>query len=98
MAIAPARTQQLNASRQLGMRRILIDELHALGIAACSRCLCRGGKLMRVFLLVLLLLSTSMLGGCELIGNIFQAGMWVGMIVVLLVLVGIAFVAGKLRG
>lgn len=53
---------------------------------------------MRVFLLVLLLLSTLVLGGCELIGNIFQAGMWVGMIVVLLVLVGIAFVAGKLRG
>lgn len=53
---------------------------------------------MRVFLLVLLLLSTLMLGGCELIGNIFQAGMWVGVILVLLVLGGIAFLAGKLRG
>lgn len=98
MAIAPARTQQLNASRQLGMRRILIDEFDKLGIDPCRRGLCRGGKLMRVVLLVLLLLSTLMLGGCELIGNIFQAGMWVGMIVVLLVLGGIAFLAGKLRG
>lgn len=80
------------------MRRILIDEFEALGIAACTRGLCRGGKLMRVFLLVLLLLSTLMLGGCELIGNIFQAGMWVGVILVLLVLGGIAFLAGKLRG
>jgi len=98
MVIAPARTQQHNASRQLGMRRILVDEFEAHGIAACSRGLCRGGKLMRVFLLVLLLLSTLTLGGCELIGDIFQAGMWVGVIVVLLVLGGIAFLAGKLRG
>ena len=53
---------------------------------------------MRALLIMLVLLSTLMLGGCELIGNIFQAGVWVGVILVLLILGGIAFVAAKLRG
>ena len=57
----------------------------------------RGGDV-RALLIVLVLLSTLMLGGCELIGNIFQAGVWVGVILVLLILGGIAFVAAKLRG
>lgn len=52
---------------------------------------------MRTLLFVLLLLSTMTLAGCEVIGNIFQAGMWVGMILVVLVLAGIAFIAAKLR-
>lgn len=53
---------------------------------------------MRALLFVLLLLSTLMLGGCELIGDIFQAGVWVGVILVVLVVAGIAFLAAKLRG
>lgn len=52
---------------------------------------------MRTLLFVLLLLSTMTLAGCEVIGNIFQAGMWVGMILVVLILAGIAFIAAKLR-
>ena len=40
---------------------------------------------MRALWVILLLLSTLMMSGCELIGNIFQAGMWVGVILVLLV-------------
>ena len=44
-------------------------------------------------LLVLLLISS----GCELIGNIFQAGMWVGVIGLLLVLGIIGFLVTKLR-
>lgn len=53
---------------------------------------------MRWLLLTLLLLSTVTLGGCELIGNIFQAGVWVGVILVVLILAGIGFVAARLRG
>ena len=52
---------------------------------------------MRTLLFVLLLLSTMTLAGCDVIGNIFQAGMWVGMILVVLILAGVAFIAGKLR-
>jgi hypothetical protein len=52
---------------------------------------------MRAFWVILLLLSTLMMSGCELIGNIFQAGMWVGVILVLLVIGGMTFLAAKLR-
>ena len=53
---------------------------------------------MRALLLALLLLSTLMLGGCELIGGIFKAGVWVGVLLVLLIIGGVAFLAVKLRG
>ena len=33
----------------------------------------------------LLVISTMILTGCELIGDIFQAGVWVGVILVILV-------------
>jgi hypothetical protein len=36
--------------------------------------------------LLLLLLSTMALAGCEVIGDIFQAGVWVGVVLVLLVI------------
>jgi hypothetical protein len=38
------------------------------------------------YLFVLLLLSTMALAGCEVIGDIFQAGVWVGVVLVLLVI------------
>ncbi len=53
---------------------------------------------MRTLLLILVLLSTLTLGGCEMIGNIFQAGMAVGVIVVLLVIGVIVVVGRKLMG
>lgn len=53
---------------------------------------------MRTLLLILVLLSTVTLGGCELVGNIFQAGMAVGVIVVLLVIAVIVVVGRKLMG
>jgi hypothetical protein len=53
---------------------------------------------MQVLLLVLILLSTLVLGGCELIGDIFQAGVWVGVILVVLLLAGVGFLVAKLRG
>jgi hypothetical protein len=53
---------------------------------------------MQVLLLVIMLLSTLALGGCEVIGDIFQAGMWVGVIGVVLVLAVVGFLVAKLRG
>ena len=38
---------------------------------------------------MLLVISTIMLAGCELVGDIFEAGVWVGVILVILV-VGLA--------
>jgi hypothetical protein len=34
----------------------------------------------------LLLISTMMLAGCELVGDIFEAGVWVGIILVVLII------------
>ena len=33
----------------------------------------------------LLVISTVMLAGCELVGDIFEAGVWVGVILVILI-------------
>ena len=57
----------------------------------------RGGGLMRTLLLILVLMSTVLMGGCELIGDIFQAGIAVGVIMVVIVVALIAFLARKLR-
>jgi hypothetical protein len=51
---------------------------------------------MRTLLLLLVLLSTLTLTGCELVGDIFQAGMAVGIIVVVLVIAGLAFLGRKI--
>jgi hypothetical protein len=47
-------------------------------------------------LLVLLLVALP-LAGCEAIGDIFQAGMAVGVIAILAVIAVIAFIVGKIR-
>ena len=46
-------------------------------------------------MLILLLLSTVLLGGCELVGDVFQAGMAVGVIAVLVIIAGLVFVVRK---
>ncbi|HUE87022.1 MAG TPA: hypothetical protein VMO26_13185 [Vicinamibacterales bacterium] len=51
---------------------------------------------MRTLLLILMLFSTLTLGGCELVGDIFQAGMAVGVILVLLVIGGVVVLGRKL--
>jgi hypothetical protein len=53
---------------------------------------------MRVLLLILMLLSTLILGGCELVGDIFQAGMAVGVIAVVVVIGLIIWLGSKLMG
>lgn len=47
--------------------------------------------------LVLLVLLSLASAGCEVIGDIFQAGFWVGTIVVIIILAGVAMLASRLR-
>ena len=54
-----------------------------------------GWNLMRVMLIVLLAMSAA---GCELIGGIFKAGVWVGAIAVILVIVLLVVVVAKVKG
>jgi hypothetical protein len=54
---------------------------------------------MRSLLLVMLLvLSGLTLTGCEAITGIFKAGMWTGVIMVVVVLMIVGFIAAKIRG
>lgn len=48
-------------------------------------------------LLVILTLAMAS-AGCELVGDIFQAGMWVGVILVVLAVVAVMWIIGKVRG
>ena len=52
------------------------------------------GMILRLLAVIVLAISVS---ACEAIGTIFEAGMWVGVIMVVLVLGIVAFVASKLR-
>jgi hypothetical protein len=40
--------------------------------------------------------ATLALAGCELIGNIFEAGVWTGVIIVVAVVVGLGFLVTRL--
>ena len=53
------------------------------------------GTLPRMTALVLLGMSTS---GCEVVGGIFKAGVWVGAMAVVAVIVVIVFAIAKMRG
>jgi hypothetical protein len=48
----------------------------------------------RLLLILLVAISAS---GCGIIGGIFKAGMWVGIIIVVLVLAVIMWLVGKAR-
>ena len=51
------------------------------------------------FLLALLLVLTVIpLAGCEVVGGIFKAGMWVGVLLVVAIIGAVAFIATKIRG
>ena len=53
---------------------------------------------MRFLWLTLLVLAAIPLAGCEIVGNIFQAGMWVGALFIVLIIAAVAFIAVKIRG
>lgn len=49
----------------------------------------------RVFLVLVLALAVS---GCELVGGIFKAGFWTGIILVAVIAVGLMVLVTKMRG
>ena len=53
---------------------------------------------MRTLLLLLVLLSTLLMGACEIAGDIFKAGFWVGIVAVVLIVAGIVFLGRKMMG
>ena len=55
----------------------------------------RSSTLSRIALLVILGVSAA---GCEVIGGIFKAGMWVGALGVIAVVVLLVVVVGKMKG
>lgn len=52
---------------------------------------------MRFLWLILLGVAIIPLAGCELVGDIFQAGMWVGALFIVLVIAVVGIIAAKLR-
>lgn len=48
----------------------------------------------RLFLVVLLAMSVA---GCEVVGGIFKAGLWVGIIMAVLILALVMWIVGKAR-
>ncbi len=52
------------------------------------------GMFLRLFAVLVLALSVS---ACEAIGTIFEAGIWVGVVMVVVVLAIVGFIAAKLR-
>jgi hypothetical protein len=48
--------------------------------------------------LVLLVVLGVSLAGCEVVGGIFKAGIWVGALTVIVVVVGLVFVIAKVKG
>lgn len=53
------------------------------------------GRVIKIGAFALLL---SMLTSCELAGDIFEAGMWVGIIIIVLVVILILWLLRKIRG
>ena len=53
---------------------------------------------MRLATLLASVFALSLLAGCEVIGDIFKAGVWVGVLAVVAVIALIAFIASKFRG
>lgn len=48
--------------------------------------------------ILLVLLMSTLVASCELVGDIFQAGMVIGIIAVLLIVAVIAWIARRFRG
>jgi hypothetical protein len=52
---------------------------------------------MRLINILAAVIAALSLAGCELIGDIFKAGMWVGVLAVVAVIVLIGFVVSRFR-
>lgn len=53
--------------------------------------------LLRAWSVVLVVLATLTLTGCQAIADIFKAGVWVGAILVVIVVLIVAFIVYKVR-
>ena len=54
--------------------------------------------LIRVLMLVLVVVASIATSGCEAIGDIFKAGVWVGALFILFIIAIVGFIAAKIRG
>ena len=52
---------------------------------------------MRLLQIVLAVVALAGLAGCEVVGTIFEAGMWFGIVIVLAILGFVAFLVMKAR-
>lgn len=50
-----------------------------------------------VWFVTFIIAGSFLLSGCEAIGGVFKAGMWVGVIVVVLVIALVLWLIGKMR-
>jgi len=55
-------------------------------------------KFIRTYFFLFAILLTFTLTGCELIGDIFEAGMWTALILIVLVVLLVTWIFRKLRG
>ena len=54
--------------------------------------------LLRALMLVLLVVASISVSGCEVIGDIFKAGVWVGALFIVVIIAIVGFIAAKIRG
>ena len=55
-------------------------------------------RLRRYWMLVLLVLASFSVSGCEAIAGIFKAGVWTGVVMIVILIAIVGFVAAKIRG
>ena len=55
-------------------------------------------RLSRYWMLVLLILASGSVAGCEAIAGIFKAGVWTGVVMVVILIALVGFVAARIRG
>jgi uncharacterized membrane protein YkvI len=51
----------------------------------------------KIIAFILLVISTSISAGCELVGDIFEAGVWLGVILVIMVIALLVWLFAKAR-
>ena len=52
---------------------------------------------MRVLQLLLALVAAAALGGCDVVGTVFEVGMWVGIIIVVAIIALVGFIVSKFK-
>ena len=55
-------------------------------------------RLSRYWMIAFLVLASVTIAGCEAIAGIFKAGVWTGVVMVVILIAVIGFVATKIRG